>query len=234
MVMPVLLVAVIGLRLVRWYQRVRAREALVAFALANGWGYRAHDPSLVTRWFLPPFGKGEQREARHVLHGMHSGRPFVAFEYTYVEVTRDSRGRPRRRRRHAAVVAVTMPGWLSTVTVVPETMVDRMLGPLRTDVEFESEDFNRAFAVSGDARTASDLLPPRTMETLVRSSRFAWRAEGDHLVSWQAEPLSPACLLERLSVLDRVLDGAPSFLWVDRGTPGGLPPGPPPVPGSSA
>jgi hypothetical protein len=237
--MPALLIAAITVRAARWYRRAQARETLVAFAVSNGWDYRGHDPELVSRWFLPPFGRGERREARHVIHGLRGGRSFVAFEYTYVDVSRDSRGRRRERRHHAAIVALAMPGWLPTVTVVPETVVDRALRPLRRDIELESEDFNRAFTVTGDARSASDLLTPRTMERLARGPRFAWRSEGDHLVSWQSEPLTPSTLLHRLNVLDGVLTAAPTFLWASAGrgltrSPGDDPAAAPPVPGSGS
>lgn len=205
-------------RFVQWRARQRAREALVAFAIANGWTYSPSDSTLVNRWFLTPFGKGDERTATHVIRGRRSDRDFVAFEYRYVEISTDSKGRRRRRTFTYAIVAVAMPGWLPTITVVPETMADRALraAGIGSDVELESEDFNRAYVVTGDARTASDLLTPRAMERLMALPRFAFRAEGSDLVGWQTGVMGPTDLLARMAALEAVIDAAPTFLWSDQ------------------
>jgi hypothetical protein len=206
-----------AIRYLQWRARQRAREALVAFAVANGWTYSPSDYALVNRWFLPPFGKGDERSATHIIRGRRGGREFVAFEYRYVEISTDSKGRRRRRTYTYSIVAVALPGWLPSVTVVPETIADRALraAGIGDDVELESEDFNRAYVVTGDARTASDLLTPRAMERLMALPRFAFRAEGSDLVGWQTGALGPADLLARLAALEAVVAAAPSFLWSD-------------------
>lgn len=211
----VIIAAVI--RYTQWRARQRAREALVAFAVANGWTYSPADYSLVNRWFLPPFGKGDERSATHIIRGRRSDRDFVAFEYRYVEITTDSKGRRRRRTSTFSIVAVALPGWLPTVSVIPETIADRALraAGIGDDVELESEDFNRAYVVTGDARTASDLLTPRAMERLMALPRFAFRAEASDLVGWQTGAMGPADLLARLTALEAVIAAAPSFLWAD-------------------
>lgn len=230
----IVVVAVAARRYVQWRSRQQARETLVAFAIANGWTYLPSDSSLVSRWFLPPFGRGEQRTARHVLRGRRAGRSFVAFEYRYVEITTDSKGRQRRRTSTHSVVAVSLPGWLPTVTVEPETLTSRAMRVtgLGDDVELESEAFNRAYTVSGDARAASDLLTPRAMHSILAGPRFAWRCEGSELVSWDSSPFGPTDLLVRLATLEAVIAAAPSFLWSGGGSgPRGLPEGPPAMEG---
>jgi hypothetical protein len=234
----VLIVTIAGVvRYTQWRARQRAREALVAFAVANGWTYSPSDYSLVNRWFLPPFGKGEERTATHVIRGRRDDRDFVAFEYRFVEIRTDSKGRRRRRTSTFSIVAAALPGWLPIVTVVPETMADRALraAGIGLDVELESEDFNRAYVITGDARTASDLLTPRAMERLMALPRFAFRAEGSDLVGWQSGPMGPTDLLARLAALDAVIDSAPGFLWADhRRRSMGSSDGPESVGGSSA
>lgn len=206
------------LRYSQWRARQRAREALVAFAVAHGWTYTPIDASLVNRWFLTPFGQGEERSATHVIRGHRNGHAFVTFEYRFVEITTDSKGRRRRRASTFSIVALALPGWLPTVTVVPETLANRALraAGISDDVELESEDFNRSYVISGDARTASDLLTPRAMERLMSLPRFAFRAEGADLVGWQSGALGPADLLARLTALEAVVAAAPAFLWAGR------------------
>jgi hypothetical protein len=198
---------------IRWQRRQDARDTLITFAVANGWSYRPTDSTLLTRWFLPPFGRGERQQVRHVLQGQHRGREFVAFEYHYVQVSQDSKGRTRTRKFSYSILVVPMPGYLPTVTVTPESWIDRAMRSVSSDVELESEDFNRAYVVNGPARTASDLLSPRAMETLVAAPPFAWRTEGADLVSWDDGVLGPVELLERLHVLATLLDTSPTFLW---------------------
>jgi hypothetical protein len=233
--LPLLLaLAAGGWALRGWYAGQRAREALVAFAVSNGWDYRPVDPALVNRWFLPPFGRGEQRQVHHVISGRRGSREFVAFEYRYVDVTRDSKGREQRRRRRFFVVSMRLPGWLPTVSASPESWRDRAVRPVSDDIELESEDFNRHYVVRGSARTASDLLTPRAMDALVKVEPFHWRVEGTDVLSWQQGPFSPSQLLERLSTLGTLLDAAPSFLWQEPSRPGSAPDRGPGVPGSGS
>lgn len=200
----------------RWHRTQKARDALVTFAVAKGWDYRPSDSSLLQRWFLEPFGRGEQHRAIHVLHGWHSEREFVAFEYRFKVVTTSSKGAERVRNFTYSVIAMSMPGHLSTIRVTPESWLDRAMRAVSNDVELESEDFNRAYVVNGPARLASDLISPRAMATLLAVAPFAWRTEGSDLVAWQEGVLTPTALLQRLHALDTVLDTAPSFLWPAR------------------
>jgi hypothetical protein len=228
--------ASIGWSVWKWHRDQRARDALMSFAIAKGWGYQPTDPSLLHRWFLEPFGRGEQQRVLHVIQGHHAGREFVAFEYHFKVVTTTSKGHRRTRKYVYSILVVAMPGHLPTISVTPESVVDRAMRAVNNDVELESEAFNRAYVVSGPARAASDLLSPRAMATLASVTPFAWRTEGQDLVAWQAGVLSPTALLERLHALCTVLDTAPSFLWrtedgppasgVDRrdtGLPDGMP-----------
>ena len=71
-------------------------------------------------------------------------------------------------RRHAPADAST-----------PESFLDRFVGRLtNSDIELESEDFNRAFTVTcPDRKFASDVLHPRMMEFLLQHRDLGWRFE---------------------------------------------------------
>ena len=221
----VVVVLVVGFLLER-----KRRERLMLFGLRRGWSYVGEDPSLVDRWPGQPFGHGDHRRARNVMTGTESGRGFTAFDYSWQTHSTDSKGHRSSTTHHAWVVALPMPGWLGTVQVEHQNVLHRVAGAvgLMTDIDLESEEFNRRFRVTATSpKLASDLLPPRTMEHLVRSGSEAWRTCGTELVGWADGHLDPAELVRTCSVLGRVLDGVPAFVWKDAAGPGfGYSPGP--------
>lgn len=217
------LAAVVAVGVIAYRLDQKRRERLMQFALMRGWRYVAADPSLVERWPGEPFGRGDHRRASSVLTGTEAGRPFTAFEYTYETHSTDSKGNRSTTTHRWMVCAVPMPAWLGTVQVVPETALDRMASVvgLASDIDLESEAFNRAFRVSASSpKLASDVLTPRTMEYLVSVDAEGWRTCGSDLVGFAQGRLDPAEVVKTCAVLGRVLDGVPSFVWKDAGAPG--------------
>ena len=201
----------------------KRRERLFQFAVMRGWRYVGEDPGLVDRWPGEPFGRGDHRRARNVLTGTEAGRPFVAFDYSFQTHSTDSKGHRSTTTHRWTVVAVPMPGWLGTVQVVPETVLDRVAGAvgLVQDIDLESEQFNRRFRVSASSpKLASDILTPRTMQYLLAADAEAWRTCGSDLVGFAPGRLDPVEVVRTCAVLDRVLDGVPSFVWKDAGAAG--------------
>jgi len=207
----------------------KRRERLMKFALMRGWQYAGQDPGLVHLFSGDPFGEGEDRTARNVLTGQEGGRPFTAFDYSYETRSTNSKGQTRTTTHRFGVCAVPLPVPLGTVEVVPENVLTRMAGAVGvlTDIDLESEDFNRRFRVrAADRKLACDILTPRTMAYLNSVTPEAWRLEGEHVVSWHPGRLDAAEVVRTCAVLARVLDGIPSFVWRDAGLPSGYDPEP--------
>ncbi len=205
----------------------KRRERLMQFAVMRGWEYVGEDPSLVDLFTGDPFGEGDDRTARNVLTGQESGRPFTAFDYSYETRSTDSKGHTSTTTHRFGVCAVALPVPLGTVEVVPENVLTRMAGAvgMLSDIDLESEDFNRRFRVrAGDRKLACDILTPRTMAYLISVTPEAWRIEGSHVVSWHPGRLDPAELVRTCAVLDRLLDGIPAFVWKDAGLSSGYDP----------
>lgn len=193
----------------------RRRERVFAFAITRGWTFEHEAPDLVDRWTGFPFGRGQHREATTAVRGHVGGRPFVAFEYTFLQEDEKDAVSLSGMGAHYSVVVVDLPTFLPQVVVEPRSVVQRALS---TGVELESEDFNRAYRVSApDPKVASDLLTPRTMAMLLSRPRIAFRVEGTHLISWVDGLMDPMDVLRRLSTLDAVIDGVPGFLWAEHG-----------------
>ena len=73
---------------------------------------------------------------------------------------------------------------LPSLRVDPENFLERVVGRVtNTDIELESEDFNRAFTVScPDRKFASDVLHPQMMEFLLQHRDVGWRFERDSML----------------------------------------------------
>jgi hypothetical protein len=196
----------------------KRRERLMLFALKRGWQYVGEDPGLTDRFAGTPFGRGDRRRARNVLTGEESGRPFTAFDYSYETHSTDSKGNRTTTTHRFGVCVVPLPGPLGVVEVTPEGMFSRAAGAvgLTSDIDLESEDFNRMFRVRADDRKlASDVLTPRLMHFLVSVRPAAWRLQGRHILSWHTGRLDPAEVVRTCAVLCRVVEGIPSFVWKD-------------------
>ena len=128
------------------------RMALAAWASREGWGYSAEDSRWVDYFEDSPFGLGHNRSAKNVITGTHRDREFVAFDYCYYTTETSSNGNGGTTSREVAhpyaVVALQTGVVFPPLSVSPEGFFSRMAGRLTgTDIELESEDFNRAFTV---------------------------------------------------------------------------------------
>jgi len=193
----------------------RRRTAFTRLAAERGWRYQATDTrDLPRRWSWEPFGQGSSRRASDVLHGEHAGYRFAAFHYRYVTGSGDD-----RRTHLIGVIALRLPAALPRIEVSPEGLIGSIApGLVRTDIDLESEDFNRRYRVScADRKFAVDILTPRTVEALLSVRPFRWRIDGSDLIAIDAATESPAAVLDRVAVLAGVAAGIPSFVWKDRG-----------------
>jgi hypothetical protein len=197
----------------------RRREALSALAVQRGWSYAPSDDRWVSAFDGAPFGLGHDRRAGNVLNGRYDGRSFVAFDYRYstTETTTDAQGHTQTHTEvHPySVVALDTGVALPTLSVTPEGFLGRMVGRLtNTDIELESEEFNRAFTVRADDRKfATDVLHPRMMEYLLRIPDRGWRFSDRWLLAIRPGRHSVAELDARLTDLDGILDLVPGFVW---------------------
>jgi hypothetical protein len=218
-----LLVVLVG---VASYLAAKKRRAtLAALATARGWSYAPRDDSWVDRFDGAPFGTGHDRQARNVLVGGYDGRSFAAFDYRYstTETSTDAEGHTQTHTQvHPfSVVAIDSGASLPDLSVTPENMLGRLVGRLTgTDIEMESEAFNRAFTVHCDDRKfATDVLHPRMMEYLLQVPDRGWVLRGGWLLAVRPGQHSVTQLEARLTDLDGILDRVPTFVWKQAGLP---------------
>ena len=104
-------------------------------------------------------------------------------------------------------MGVALPTYLPTVELTPDgfgAKLAKLVGA--QDIQFESEDFNRAFRVaSSDPEVAHAIVHPRLMERMLRDDALgsAWRIEGTWILTWAAGSTDLDRLVSRLGLLAR-------------------------------
>jgi hypothetical protein len=197
----------------------KRREALSLLATQRGWHFAARDDGWVERFDGAPFGLGHDRQALNVLTGGYDGRSFVAFDYRYstTETSTDAQGHTQTHTEvHPySVLGLDAGASFPDLAVTPEGFFGRMVGRLtNTDIELESEMFNRAFTVtSPDRKFTTDVLHPRMMEHLLQIPDRGWALRGGWLLAVRSGRHSVVELDSRLHDLDGILDLIPDFVW---------------------
>lgn len=200
--------------------RQRRLAALRSLAAAKGWQFSPGDPfGLPHHWDVEPFGSGYARHAENVISGAVRGWPIVAFDYSYKEDSTDADGDRRTTTYRFGVCVLRLPVPLAEVRVSPENLLSRIGQALGfSDIELESEDFNRRYRVSSPhPKFACDVLPPRTMELLLRGESIQFRVYGADVICWHSGNHSPAEIIMRTEMLAGFADGVPAFVWKDFG-----------------
>jgi hypothetical protein len=212
-------VVIVGAVVFGYLQAKKRREGMAAFAASRGWTYAESDDSLLDRFEGEPFGVGQDREAVNVIRGSAHDRPMVAFDYSYVttSTSTDANGHSHTERHtHPfSVVVVNIGVVMPALSVAPEGMISRLIGRLtNSDIELESEEFNRAFRVTcPNRRFASDVLHPRMMQLLLQWPELAWRFDADSLLAVRPGSHDVQEIDAKLAALDTILDNVPDFVW---------------------
>ncbi|ADB35722.1 hypothetical protein Kfla_6730 [Kribbella flavida DSM 17836] len=211
--------AVVGvLAVVNHMAAKKRREQFTAFAAQQGFAYTPENHQLAAQWAGEPFRTGSSRRVRNVLGGSFHGRQMVAFDYSYETHSTDSKGRRTSTTHKYGVVVMQLPGPLPHLQVTHEGVfggaVANALG--FRDLQFESDQFNRAFRVKADdERFGHAVVHPRMMELLLARGEIGWRFEGNSLVGWDNGPHTPVEVMNRLHLLHQVIDQIPPYVWRD-------------------
>ena len=202
-----------------WKREQKRRALLAQWAAANKWTLLDEDDQWCSRWQGNPFGEGDHRRARNVLTGTWKGKPFVSFDYSYETHSSDGKGGTSTQTHRYAVTAVALPAYLPRLQVTPESLLTRFGNAVGlSDIELESEDFNRAFRVhANDPKFASDVLTARTMQLLLSRPHLSWRIEGSDIICWQTGEQEPVAVNAAVATMLDVVAGIPSFVWHDHG-----------------
>jgi hypothetical protein len=184
-----------------------------------GFGFYGHpdwlligrDDALIAKYDLTTAGFGHSTEK--VIRGSNDGLPIEAFIHRWktqrTESYTDSQGRTQTRRvteNHSEIVtAITMPFSFPLISVGG--------GWGGKKVRFESEEFNDRFTVrTDDAKVASDVIHPRTMEYLMAVQPPGFRIEGD-VMRFSVDKHDTQLIGLCADVAHEFFGRVPSFVW---------------------
>lgn len=210
-----LVVAGIAFSVYRTYAR---RKELAAFAAAHGLSF---DPSQTSGFedLFPDHAclrQGEDdRYAFNVLRGAWDSRPITAFDYHYVTYSTDQKG--NRETNHHAFSAVILESAvpLRPLAIRRENVLDKIAHAVGfEDIEFESDEFNRQFAVkSPDRRWAYDVIHQRMMEYLLATPRaLAFEMGTGTLIAYQSSTISVPDFESTANAAAGILARLPDYL----------------------
>lgn len=186
-VLPFVLVVLAAVAVIvlgyRAKQRRQQRFSLIARQL--GLSYAAQDPFGLLGWPFVLFGRGDGQGVENVVWGEWQGVPIHAFDFWFYDETTDANGRTSKSYTRFDCAVAPIDAACPGLTIERENMLTRLADALALkDIQFESDEFNRAFNVkSGDPAFATAFVDARMMSWLLANGTgYAFEAVGNRLL----------------------------------------------------
>jgi hypothetical protein len=208
-------VAAIGIAVGSYYAQKKRREGFALVATQLGMQYFPADPFGLLGEPFALFQRGDGRGVENVLAGAYQAIDVKAFDYWYYEESTDSKGHTTKTYYRFDCVVVPIDAACSPLTIDNENVLTRLADALSFhDIEFESEDFNRAFNVkSPDKKFANDFVDARMMQWLLQNGKgTAFEIMGDRLLSYRRK-LAPMEIVTLLGLSKAFLDHVPRVVY---------------------
>jgi hypothetical protein len=205
----VVVVAVLGARAAK-----KRQQAFAAWAAAHGYRYEKQDDRFADLPWGPPFGVGFGRAAFDVLSYDGPDRPVLCFTYRYK--TESSNGKTTTTESHYfAIYSARLQKPLPGLRVSKEGFfgtIARAVG--FHDIEFESEQFNKAFKVKGDDRKfAFDVINPQMMQFLLDTDAPGFAIVGSDIILVRHGRMALESVEPTMGYLETVIGHIPEFVW---------------------
>ena len=184
----ILVLGLLAMSLVAWFSFMAKRKRRQGFALMAtqlGFEYSPQDPFGILAEPFALFEKGDGRGVENVLWGRWQDLDVRLFDYWYYDETTDSKGNRRRTYYRFDCVIAPVEAACSRLVIEHENLGTRIANALTFhDIQFESEEFNKAFYVkSPDAKFANDFVDARMMDWLLASGKgFSFEVDGGELL----------------------------------------------------
>ena len=196
--------------------RVKRGQQAADIAARAGLQFEATDPFDCTRVNFLLFTKGDGREATNVMwRDADDGHAYRAFDFAYYVEHEDQYGRTTRTyHRSSCSMALVGSSW-PQITIGREGMLDKMFNAvLGDDIDFESEEFNRLFAVHcADRRFASALLDAQMLDFLLSTKgELTFELKGRWLLVW-TDPVAPKLMPGLLRIAEEFVQHIPKVVW---------------------
>jgi len=202
-----------------YYLKQKRKENCAAFAAKYGFSYSPAGPPGLLAYSFPLLHKGDGRGAENGITGAWKDMSFKAADYWYYTESRDSKGNRTKNYSHFSVAVTEIDAWLPDLAVYRENVFTALADKLGLkDINFESEEFNRAFQIRSDNRKfAFELVDPRMMQWLLScDDSFGFELHGKAILIY-SHRLRPHELLPLIGSLKEFRDRIPRLVWTNYG-----------------
>jgi hypothetical protein len=207
---------VLGVALIQWLLRQRRREDLASVAARHGLQHSHLDPFGCTRVAFPLFRKGDGRVAENVVwRDRTDGLQIRGFDFSYYTESQDNAGNVVRSYKHFSCVMAQVDGAWPEVSITREGILEKTLDLVGFgDIELESDEFNRRFALrSPDRRFAVTFVDARMIDFLLSTNaQFAFFVKG-RWVLIVSDPVSPELVPALMGVGDAFVEHIPRVVY---------------------
>jgi hypothetical protein len=206
----------LALVLVPWLLGQRGGESLESVAARHGLQHSATDPFGSTRVAFALFRKGDGRSVRNVVwRERDDGLATRAFDFSYYVERTDDLGQVRRTHTHFTCVMAQVDGAWPDVSITREGLMEKALDLVGLgDIELESNEFNRRFALrSSDRRFAVTLVDARMIDFLLSTdAHFAFYVKG-RWVLLVSDPVRPPMVPALMRVAEAFVANVPRVVY---------------------
>lgn len=213
---PVLfIVLAIGGVVLNWWLKEKRRKEIAFFGVQQGLSYSSYDPGVAMGGQpFELFFKGDGRGFENFLTGTWQGLDLAACDYWYYEESTDSEGRKSRTYYRFSVLVLPIDAACPQLRIRPEGFFSRLADHVGfKDIQFELDEFNRAFQVeSEDRRFANAFVDQRMMRFLLQAGRgWGFEVAGSRALVYH-DRLMPAQLVQLLGTAKGFSDHVPRVI----------------------
>jgi hypothetical protein len=203
-----------------YYRKRQRRLALAAFASGHGLQFSQEDPFGLLDYPFHLLSMGDGRGCENVLSGRWQDIDVREADYWYYTESTDSKGHRSRSYKYYSIVIAEIAATIPYVSVQRETFFTKLADHVGLrDIDFESEDFNRAFNVKGEDREfCFKIIDGRMMQWLLSTGgRLGFEMRGSNVLVY-CHRLAPAELDAAFGAVKGFNDHVPRLVWTEFGT----------------
>jgi len=208
-------VVVIVAAYLSYYMRKKRRDETAAMAKQLGLTYTPVDMEGLLAYPFQLFERGDGRGCENVMAGTWQGLPLREFDYWYYEESTDSEGHTSKTYYRFSCVLAGIAANCSALTVGHENVLTKLATHIGfPDIDFELDDFNRAFRVkSPDRKFANDLIDQRMMRWMLQAGdQFSYEVVANEVLVI-SKRRKPAELVPLLGTVKEFLDHVPRVVY---------------------
>jgi len=168
-----------------WYLKQQRIKALGAAAAQLGLSFSPDDGFGTLSEPFRLLRRGDGRGVENVMWGTWQSTELRQFDYWYYDESTDGQGHRSRTYHRFNCVITPVAATCAHLTIDHETVLTRLADALSFhDIEFESEDFNRAYDVKcSEPKFANDFVDARMIAWLMAHGQgYAFEACGGSLL----------------------------------------------------